>query len=281
MNDKIIKLLNQNSIRNSKIRLLHVKITPQIAANLLELNFKNRSLKEPTVRKYLKSIIGGRWRLNGETIVISESNALLNGQHRLTACIRAGKAFETIVVLGVSDNAFTTIDDVSRRTGGDALFIDGEKNANKLAAVLKFIDEYKTGRLASPVNYSNHEYPNLLDKYPEAESSVKKCASPQTNLLPFRVLAGCHYLFSEKDKTLADLVIDQLIKAEGIYSGDPMYVLRHRLEKDLRSKTGRGNKLYCAAMFIKAWNAQRANKKIVSLRWITEGKQPETFPVIK
>lgn len=281
MNHEIINLLNENLIKDSKIKLLPVKITPKIAANLLELNFKNRPLKESALRKYSKAISQGCWRLNGETIVISESNSLLNGQHRLNACLRVGKPFETIVVWGVSDDAFTTIDDVTRRSGGDTLSIAGAKNAKKLAAVLKFIEEYKNGRLASPVNYSNHEYPGLLDKYPEAESSVRKCSSPETNLLPFRVLAGCHYLFSEKDKTLADLTLDQLVKAEGIYAGDPMYVLRHRLEKDLRSKTGRGDHLYCAAMFIKAWNAQRANKKIGSLRWITEGKARESFPVIK
>jgi hypothetical protein len=53
------------------------------------------------VRDYAQDMIDGWWLLSGKTIILDETGAVLNGQHRLLACIKADRAFETWLVEGV------------------------------------------------------------------------------------------------------------------------------------------------------------------------------------
>ena len=65
------------------------KITPKDAADLLKLNTDNRSQRKGNIERIKRDIKNGQYLLNGDTIVISTENVLLNGQHRLEA-IAAG-----------------------------------------------------------------------------------------------------------------------------------------------------------------------------------------------
>ena len=58
-------------------------ITPEFAKALLELNGINRPLSDPTLKGYIKTLETDRWKLNGETIKVTTSGRLLDGQHRL------------------------------------------------------------------------------------------------------------------------------------------------------------------------------------------------------
>jgi hypothetical protein len=54
-------------------------------------NSKNRYITNSTVYEYMQDILNGKWRFNGETIVISKTGMILSGQHRLLALILADK----------------------------------------------------------------------------------------------------------------------------------------------------------------------------------------------
>jgi len=99
-------------------------ITPELAKELLKNNKANRSILTKRVNQYANDIINGNWQLNGEAICIDENGDLLNGQHRLSAVIKANRHVQMLVVTGVSPD--TTIYDLHRnRTYNDIFKMSG------------------------------------------------------------------------------------------------------------------------------------------------------------
>ena len=89
-------------------------ITPAVAAEYLRLyNQGNRKPNKAQVAYYAKMMNEGEWELNGESIKFSgsgETLRLLDGQHRLMACVEANVPFETLVVRDIEEKTFDTLD---------------------------------------------------------------------------------------------------------------------------------------------------------------------------
>jgi hypothetical protein len=67
------------------------KINPQGAEFLLIKNTINRKLRPSIVRDFARQMRLNLWRENtGEAIKITSNGHLLDGQHRLTALVKAG-----------------------------------------------------------------------------------------------------------------------------------------------------------------------------------------------
>lgn len=74
-------------------------ITPADAMSILENNFENRRVSSAQVSRLSAAMRRGSFvGENGETIKISEAGTLIDGQHRLYACVASGKPFRTLVV---------------------------------------------------------------------------------------------------------------------------------------------------------------------------------------
>ena len=99
-------------------------ITPDIAKEMLLKNTNNRPVSEKHVRRLAKEITEDRWQLNGDTIRFNGTR-LVDGQHRLLAVVKSGKAIETLVVDGLESDVFKTIDIGKIRSNGDTLAADG------------------------------------------------------------------------------------------------------------------------------------------------------------
>ena len=67
-----------------------MEIGPAEAMSMLEKNIDNRKIKPHIVLNYAKQMQNGLWRENGETLLMTKSGKLLNGQHRLSAIVTAG-----------------------------------------------------------------------------------------------------------------------------------------------------------------------------------------------
>lgn len=116
-----------------------VTITPSIAREWLRLLAPNRPLSKSLVELYATAMREGRWRLNGETMQFSTTGLLVNGQHRVNACIRANVSFKALVVYGVSESSFATMDQGRKRSGGDVLSMRHIPNAGKVSAAARLI----------------------------------------------------------------------------------------------------------------------------------------------
>lgn len=114
-------------------------ISPAAAAELLERNIGNRIVRRDHLRALTSAMANGTWTLNGETIKIGTDNRILDGQHRLMACVVAGVPFRSWVVYDVPPDAVLTMNGGKPWNVSDFHSFHGERNAKKLAAAINVI----------------------------------------------------------------------------------------------------------------------------------------------
>lgn len=104
-------------------------------------NVRNRPLYMAFVQRIIQELLKGRWRLNGETIIIGRTGLVLNGQHRLVALILANQLWtakqgqyqswcpkaptlEQVLVFGIAEEDATvnTMDTCKPRSLADVLY---------------------------------------------------------------------------------------------------------------------------------------------------------------
>lgn len=134
-----INLMEKITFIQSSIESGVAEITPELAKEILAIaNQDNRPLKKDHIKMLTTSLKNDEWMLNGESIAFSESGRLLDGQHRLTACVNSGKSFQTIVITGIEDEAaFGTIDIGKPRSVTDLMKLQGLPKAPLFSAIAK------------------------------------------------------------------------------------------------------------------------------------------------
>lgn len=261
----------------SEVSVSIMRITPEIAAQLLERNVRNRRMDKRHYESLSHVMVQGDYILNGETIVLDSDGNLLDGQHRLRACVLCGKSFDTLVVRGIHPSAFDTIDGGRARTTGDVLSIEGEPNPNAVAgAVSQFIQFVDCGgRMAAGIGgHTRKATPRLaariLGEHPglrESVAAMRRCPlyrNQQSHVL--------HYLFSCVSQRLADDFAAVL--ADGSPDpGRPFNVLR---ESMIRTPVNPSTRRQMAAKCVKAFNAERAGDRPKMFRF----NDSEEFPTI-
>lgn len=258
-------------------------ITPDRARKIIERNGKNgrnRNLSLNLVKDYARAILEKRWRSNGETIKIGYDGSLLDGQHRLHACIQANVSFTTFVAYDIDPDTFDTIDIGRKRTGGDVLAIEGCKNANVVSAMIRWIDAMEAQSTTGAIRLTADEIrlrwvtDSMLEESASQALHAKK-------ILPPGMGAALHYLFAKRDRDAADQFFTDLGGGIGLAETDSVYVFRERLigEKLGKAKTLPEEKL---AVGIRAWNHRRENKPTKILRgMVLDSDGVRTFPEIK
>ena len=138
------------------------EITPEYAAQLLELNDHNRKISNSNILTISGAIERGEWEVNGQPIIVDKEGRLMDGQHRLMAVQRTNKPILSVVVKGVEPEVFTTIDTGKVRKGGDTLSIAcGLENPTTMANLIRKHQGYLECRMTSPRRLSNQQILNL------------------------------------------------------------------------------------------------------------------------
>lgn len=268
---------------------MHMKttvVTPEQARIWLDTkNPKNRPIAQRTVDRYAQEMKAGRWKLNGEAIIFGRSGNLLNGQHRLKACVQAGKSFETVVTLGVEDEFFDTLDDGNPRKMSDVLAIKGEAYSKTVASALYFVYSYATNNLTRAKNKTiptKQLLERLLETQPGIRDSVRYYhmlkQRPGAFLLPPSLGIGLHYIFSLVDEAKAATFFEQFQSGLNIDAGNPIGLLRQRLIAGAQTS----NKLRTEAQYaytVIAWNAYATGKKLTRMSFPAGDSLPEIHGV--
>jgi hypothetical protein len=133
----------------------------------------NREVSPALVSEYAQIMLDGGWVCDGKTIIIDSTGAVLNGQHRLLACIEADCQFETWVAQGVERTARYTIDS-NTRTLEDVLYMKGEQNdLQLLASTITLLVSYEEGVSDPGFSATPSEMLDLLERHPEIRSHVE------------------------------------------------------------------------------------------------------------
>ncbi|MET8554828.1 hypothetical protein ABZV64_07630 [Streptomyces sp. NPDC004959] len=249
-------------------------ITPELARDWLLLNTQNRPLSKAFVQQIAQQIERGEWQLTHQGIAFDEDGALIDGQHRLAAIVKANVPVQCVVTRGVAKSAFTVMDTGRKRSGRDALALAGEEHSTHLAAALRGLHLYLTapdsawsGQNAA---VSNDQLLAVLAQHPGMRNAVRE-AIPMNKAFRITVTAAAVGWYATAD---ARPEIDQhpwhesLVTGAGLRSGDPRLTLRNTLLNLAagRSHRKRDDSREHLLYYLKSWNAWVEGRDMKLLR---------------
>lgn len=262
---------------NTEIR----EIGPQEAAALLAMNTRNRPLDKRRAARMAEAIKRGEWALNGDTIRVSVSGVLLDGQHRLTAILMSGMSVPTLVVEGLPDEIFKSIDvDKTTRKASDILAIRGVKNYTTTSAIARLVFIYEAS--GNPFNGnpdllpSAQQIDNLVDSRVEIQEAASRTSGRRwcMRALSPRIAGFCDVVFTAKDADRAADFFEKLECGAGLDKGSPILLLRERLIGSVSDKE-EIKAAYKAALTFKAFRLHMDDAYVKTLRVRTTGDTAE------
>lgn len=135
----------------------YANITPEMALDLLTLNDfnHNRDLKWDNINSYYEQMLIGEWcNNNGDTISISKTMQLIDGQNRLVAAYMAKFTLEMMIIApNCPPKSFAYKDIGGNRSASDMATINGfGANKGQVAYAVKSILLYeKTGQIKASI----------------------------------------------------------------------------------------------------------------------------------
>ena len=230
------------------------------AKELLANNDHNRKLSPTRIRKFADEMQNGMWVYNGESIIVSESGRLLDGQHRLHAIIEADAEIELELIQDVPDedggvDTFLTIN-TENRTNTDALWIDGfQTDTPQIAKLMSFKEAFNSRKLAqkaSGVKLLNHEAVELAREFTEEEA--------------LRIIARARMLAKRCDLLALNFWLLAVYVFDQLEHGNEF--LEALAECD-SSQAKEGNAVHAYVQMLKKWKTQKLGGNYVSKgKWI-------------
>jgi|SRR5579859_531229 len=265
---------------------IRMHINSAQAIELLEANKDNRPLRQQHINRIAKAITDGRWRFNGDTIKISKSRDILDGQHRLWAVSMVeGASIDTLIVLHLDREVFETIDTIRvPRTFGDTIALEGQKRylahiGTALTWLLRY-DKQAIETYRDPKHrVENHDIKLAFRANPNIVSSVAAVA-PLRQVHNVGILAFFHYVLSRENGVIAEKFLQVLCDPASTPVDHPFYRLRYYLV-GLRGSREVPNPVRTIALMIKASNAAYEGRELRSeLKWVAEGANRDRFPIL-
>lgn len=250
----------------SSVRL--VKVTPAQATKWLRDTIKNRQVRRAKVRQFAADMKAGKWHVTSETIKFSADGMLIDGQHRLLACIEADTPFETYVAKGIDiTNALLAIDGGTPRSMADFLGITGYSDPALLAAAVRVANAVLLGQphrskgremaTDEPVG-SRRVCVEWLGKHKAVFPIVQAVGRHRKDfagVIPTSVIAGvataCAMVV---DIDLAEEFVIKMATGEGEDSNSPLLKVRNRFVRDAVSKGEKMPQNQKVYLLLKAWN---------------------------
>lgn len=250
-------------------------ITPRTAEQYMKRNSGNRPIHQRTVRKYTEDMANGRWMVSSQGIGFDTNGRLVDGQHRLLACIASGVSFTTVVAHGLAPEVFKVIDTHDKRSGGQIATIAGIPNGNASAALLNsaLLFENTAGKASMAHSAIGHisdatKVQLLIDNNDAIQRSlsIARAAYTSCRVLTPSLLGGLHYLVSKTMPEKADEFVYGVGSGEGLMLGDPRLTLRNRMI-ERAAKIHKERFEWVAVLHIYAWNAYAHNRPLKKLLW--------------
>lgn len=235
---------------------------------------RQRNSKELHLQNLVRSVLGGKWAVNGETIVFDWHGRMMQGIHRCRTVVRTGITIESLVVWGVNPDVYDSYDNVAKRSGADTLRSAGVLNSTLVSAMCGFLIRYDIDpTMSTALVVDGQTVLATYNENPHIEESVpfgRRVKTLQSGLTP-SVFGAAHYILSQIDASDADHFCESVINGANLDERSPIKMLRERAMRGWRP-TAKEQFAY----IIKAWNAHRQGKLVKCLKW----NQEEGFPVV-
>ncbi len=264
------------------MKIERMTITPAIAADFLSKNTKNRPLSDKRTHAIANAIRNGEWMLNGDAIRFSESGELIDGQTRLSAIIRAGMPVDSLVIWGLPNESFRTIDiNGSARTAGDVLAISGVKDYRLCATLAASVLMWEQTRKSS-LSGGNHGAKQLTTSQivnrVDSDALISDIARKYNNskslkrLVQGKVYGYVRYSTLRYDEEKSNSFFEKLESGADLSSDSPILQLRDYLARVNSSRSREMVSVIIAYMFL-AFDLYCSGKTTKILRIWSDGNQ--------
>ena len=269
---------------NSSIKSSFEVINPEMAIQLLTRNHRNRPMRQWHILDLASQMEKGQWMENGESIKISKDGVLLDGQHRLAAVAKSKTEQRMLIIDGLDDEVFSTIDSSGGRSAGDVLFISGVKHAYPIASIvrmyLKMKEEYPVNgvKSAAKIRISNVDVLNGYYTMPDFFQSIFETSNmlhhKQKVLKQSEIGAYMAYLIIQKKHKQDKVEPFFMMLLDGKTDCMAIDLFRNKvIDAGLRNL--KLNREFKRAILIKAWNAYITGKQVKVLSY---NPNKESFP---
>jgi hypothetical protein len=226
------------------------------------------------------------FRYQGDTIRFTKSGRMIDGQHRLIACVMTQRPFWAIIVTGLDEDVSRTIDTGKIRTLSNVLDLnEGQSTLNtNYASITQALMQYELqglqGILTNNVTVTKDQ---LYSLFKEQESEIITATNytrraTGVKLLTAKMEGFFYVLFHRADHVKAKEFFDGLNDGIGLTADSPVRNLRDRLinANAAKLKAHLLSNREIVGIVVKAWNAFMTNTPVKSLRFSTN----ESFPSI-
>ncbi|MCJ8601074.1 hypothetical protein MWH03_00570 [Klebsiella pneumoniae] len=255
-------------------------ITPEIAAEMLEHNVKNRPLSPSRIAMHAAAMKAGEWALNGEAIKFDVTGRLMDGQHRLKAVIQSNVAIQTAVIRGLPPQSINTLDTGKNRSAADVLALSGNVSpaasrafaaATRLLMLYEVQEPWGYSTAGSKIRFSSNvmieryvkiHLQELTDRFNWLTENLPRYgALMQVGDLMFLYIVMCR-----KSPEEANQFFLRVFKGVGLEDGSQEFALRTLLLKRRQkiSDLPLGATRYT---IVRVWNALRTSHKLPRLAW--------------
>lgn len=257
-----------STLTDAKLACEVVEIGPQLAEQLLARNSGNRAIRKNRVATLAQTMVDGKWMLNGEAIKIGEDGRLLDGQHRLAAIVQSGVTIRTLLIRGVADETFVTLDSGLGRSAADMLRTAGlEASAVAVAALVNLVISYEAGTPAAmggkhiPRTATFERFSQDPERFSEA---VRDGGRHQMRFRAHnRNYAGLLLFMAPESEPF----LEKVTSGANLDKGAPALALRNFL---MNSQGGGGRssrpRPAMLAAYVHAWNAEAQGRQLQLIR---------------
>lgn len=262
-------------------------VTPEQAEAILMRNGpgaglnenRNRKQSAETIARYARDMAADAWLLNGQSIKISARGRLLDGQHRLAACVKSGKPFMTAIVYGLDEDVFATFDQGKKQTFASSLKKRGIKYPRVVEGISRVFWQWREFGLSGVEYPTIKELEAVFEANPDIEGSAIMASRPEYVELATAVAIGSmHYIGSLMDEDVTRGFFSRLGSGVGLVDGDPVLALRRRFIQDKTGKKGgRITERSRLILIAKAWLAAAEERSLKTLRFDPSDEFPRSF----
>lgn len=262
------------------------EIGPYEAKKMLESNYdRNRNIMQQWVNQLASMMEHGQWKENGEPIIIHEDGTVLDGQHRLMACIKSGVPFRTAVVVvgGDKKEIYQVIDNGRGKT--TALFVEGTQkvlraSVARLAYAIDMGNAPLTtalqGKVGSKTPVPRPDIIRYANTNALVDESVKASARMNDRIgIGSKAMYGIFYYIVTKygDPTMLDSFVDDI--CDDVPTNRTALAARMRILK-LHAGTQRPEKKVLLGLLFNAYDHYAAGDCSVTLnKWEQSYKKYE------
>ncbi len=167
----------KSALDDHGLNVEYLEITPDIARMFLKGNTRNRTVYPDIVDRYAAKMAAGKWRFTADPIRFDTIGTLIDGQHRLLACIAANATFTALVIRDLDPAIMEVIDSGKKRTAGDALNMLRVPSGNNVASACRWLLVVKQG---GPSKHSSRKFDTAdvveaAARHPRMVDSVNTC----------------------------------------------------------------------------------------------------------